>query len=183
MTAEAEPQVLAEIGGLVVAEHGALVLVVDRGAGGWATVTFVLGVVALVSGGFGAVTLAVTAAGSSDVSWWLSSIPLLVGIISAGAALGTLGRIRNAKARPVSSYRPVATFDRAHRVFVDAGGVVLAPLDQVRFQSRVQLTSSSPMLVVVTPSGERILKRSNPFNGGLGNLEAVLTAAVFALRR
>jgi hypothetical protein len=35
----------------------------------------------------------------------------------------------------------------------------------------------------VTPDGARTLKRGNPFNGGLGDLEAVLTAAVFAAGR
>lgn len=183
MTGHAEPNVLAEVGGLVVAEHGARVLVVDRGTGSWATVAFVLGVMALVFGGFGAVTLAMAATGGSGVPWMLSSIFLLVGVAASGAVLGVLGRIRSAKARPVGSYRPVAIFDRARRVFVDADGNVVAPLEHVRFDRRVQLTSSSPMLVVATPGGTRILKRGNPFNGGLGNLEAVLTAAVFASPR
>ena len=40
-------------------------------------------------------------------------------------------------------------------------------------------TSSSPMLVAVTPTGAFTVKRGNPFNGGLGNLEHVLSAAVF----
>jgi hypothetical protein len=56
---------------------------------------------------------------------------------------------------------------------------VVAPLDHVRFERRTQLTSSSPLLVAVTPGGAFTLKRGNPFNGGLGNLEDVLTAAVF----
>jgi hypothetical protein len=58
---------------------------------------------------------------------------------------------------------------------VDADGTVLAPLDQVRIATRTQLASSSPALVVDTPGGTRVLKRCNPFNGGIGNLEAVLT--------
>jgi hypothetical protein len=181
MTAPAEPRILAEVGGLAVAEQGPLVVVVDRGTGPWATFAFVLAVLALVFGGFGAVTLA--AADGAAVPWWLSSIFLLVGIGFAGAAFGVIGRIRSAKARPLSGYRPVAVFDRAQRVFVDGDGVVVAPLDQVRFQSQSQVTSSSPMLVAVTPAGSRTIKRGNPFNGGLGNLEAVLTAAVFATAR
>ncbi|KAA0084761.1 hypothetical protein CIW52_10325 [Mycolicibacterium sp. P9-64] len=64
-------------------------------------------------------------------------------------------------------------------MFVDADGVAVAPLHQVRFERRTQLTSSSPMLVAVTPAGAFTLKRGNPFNGGLGNLDDVLTAAVF----
>jgi hypothetical protein len=35
----------------------------------------------------------------------------------------------------------------------------------------------------VTPSGTRILKRGNPFNGGVGNLADVLTAVVFGRPR
>lgn len=179
MTAPPEPRILADVGGLAVAEQGPLVVVVDRGTGQWATVAFVLGVLALVFGGFGAVTLALSATGDASLPWWLSAIFLLVGIGLAGATLGALGRIRGAKARPLSGYRPVAIFDLARRVLVDADGVVVAPLDQVRFQRKTQITSSSPMLVAVTPTGTRILKRGNPFNGGLGDLEAVLTAAVF----
>ena len=57
------------------------------------------------------------------------------------------------------------------------GGV--KALDDVRFHRETQLTSSSPMLVASTPAGRRIIKRGNPFNGGLGDLDAVLTTAVF----
>ena len=39
------------------------------------------------------------------------------------------------------------------------------------------------MLVAVTPGGTRTLKRGNPFNGGIGNLDEVLTAMVFASPR
>ncbi len=183
MTGVVEPRIVAEVGGLAVAEQGPLVVVVDRGTGPWATVAFVLGVLALVFGGFGAVTLALAATGSAGVPWWLSAIFLMVGVVFAGATLGVARRIRGAKTKPLSGYRPVAVFDRARRVFVDADGTVLAPLDHVRFQTRSQLTSSSPMLVAVTPSGTQILKRGNPFNGGLGNLEDVLTAAVFGTTR
>ena len=59
-----EPRVLGEVGGLVVAERGALVLVVDRRSGPPAVLAFVAGVVALVFGGFGAVSLMVIANGT-----------------------------------------------------------------------------------------------------------------------
>jgi hypothetical protein len=178
-----EPRILAEVGGVAVAELGPLVVVVDRGTGPLATIAFVLGVLAMVFGGFGAVTLALTATTGTALPWWLGSIFLLVGIGFAGAALGVVGRIRSARTRPLSGYRPVATFDRARRVYVDADGRVVAALDQVRFQSRAQLASSSRTLVAMTPDGARVLKRGNPFSGGLGNLEAVLTAAVLAAAR
>ncbi|OBB14442.1 hypothetical protein A5731_13210 [Mycolicibacterium conceptionense] len=79
----------------------------------------------------------------------------------------------------MTGYRPVAVFDRARGVLIDGDGKVLAPLSQVQLARRMQLGSSSPKLVAVTPSGDRILKRGNPFNGGIGNLDEVLTAAVY----
>jgi hypothetical protein len=183
MTAPAEPRILAEGGGLAVAEQGPLIVVVDRGTAPLATVAFVLAILALVPGGFGAVTLALSATVGASVPWWVALIFLLVGIVFAGAAFGVTSRIRSANAKPLSGYRPVAIFDRAHRAFVDGAGVVVAPLDHVRFERRTQLTSSSPMLVAVTPGGAFTLKRGNPFNGGLGILEGVLTAAVFGSAR
>lgn len=179
MTAAAEPRIVAELGGLVVAEHGPLVVLVDRGTGPLAIIAFVMAVQALVFGGFGAVAMMSPA----TMPWWLSTIFLLVGIALAAVALVVVGRIRNARTRPLSGYQPVAVFDRARRMYVDAEGVVVAPLDQVRFHTRTQLASSSPALVAVTPNGARVLKRGNPFNGGIGNLETVLTAVVFGWPR
>lgn len=179
MTAPAEPRIVAEIGGLVVAERGPLVVIVDRGTGPQATGVFVLGVLALVFGGFGTVSLMVPA----SVPWWLGAIFLVVGIAFAGFSLAVVSRIRRARTRPLNCYRPVAVFDRARRVYADADGVVVAPLDQVRFQNRMQLASSSPSLIAVTPGGSRIIKRGNPFNGGIGNLDDVLTAVVFGQPR
>ncbi|MET4430003.1 hypothetical protein [Mycolicibacterium sp. 624] len=179
MAAPVEPRILAEVGGLAVAEQGPLVVVVDRGTGPWATFAFVLAVLALVFGGFGAVTLAFAAAGTTVVPWWLSAVFLAAGIGVGLGVLAVVRWIRRICATQLSTYRPVAVFDRAQRVFTDGDGVVIAPLDHVRFQRQTQLASSSEMLVAVTPAGRRIIKRGNPFNGGLGNLESVLTAAVF----
>jgi hypothetical protein len=54
----------------------------------------------------------------------------------------------------------------------------VVPLDQVRFARKFQIGSSSPKLVVVTAGGTKVLKRGNPFDGGVGNLDEVLTAVV-----
>jgi hypothetical protein len=51
-------------------------------------------------------------------------------------------------------------------------------LDQVRFARKFQIGSSSPKLVALTPGGAKVLKRGNPFDGGIGNVDEVLTAAV-----
>ena len=86
--------------------------------------------------------------------------------------------VRRQRSRPLTSFTPVAVFDRTARVYRDGTGAVVAPLGQVRFERRMQMTSSSPKLVAVTPDGTRVLKRGNPFGGAVGNLDAVLTRAV-----
>ncbi|WP_441962539.1 hypothetical protein [Mycolicibacterium houstonense] len=176
MSTVGEPRILAETGGAVVAEQGPLVIVIDRATGPLATTAFVLGVLAVVFGGFGAVTLAV--GGGSDIPPVVSAVFLAVGLAFAVAAAAAVRRIKANGRRPLTGYRPVAVFDRARGVFTDADGAVVAPLSQVRFQRRMQLGSSSPKLVASTPNGDWILKRGNPFTGGIGDLDAVLTAVV-----
>lgn len=174
-----EPRVLGEVGGLVVAEQGALVLVVDRRSGPPAVLAFVAGVIALVFGGFGAVSLTAVATGhAADLPVGLCAALLAVGLAAAAVATATVRRIRRSRLIPVSSYRPVAVFDRASRLYLDADGRVLAPLDVVTFHRRMQLGSSSAALVAQTPTGSHVLLRGNPFTGGLGDLDTVLTSAV-----
>ncbi|QRY49563.1 hypothetical protein [Mycolicibacterium septicum] len=175
MTQPAQHRVLADIGGTVVAEQGPLVVVIDRGTGPLATTAFVLGVLAVVFGGFGAVMLAI---GRAQMPTWVSGLFLIAGVAFAAATLAAVRRIKANNRRPLADYRPVAVLDRARGVLAEADGTVLAPLDQVRFERRMQLGSSSPKLVASTPNGDRILKRGNPFTGGIGTLDEVLTVVV-----
>jgi hypothetical protein len=46
----------------------------------------------------------------------------------------------------------------------------------VRFARKLQIGSSSPKLVALTPGGTKILKRGNPFDGGVGNVDELLSA-------
>ena len=174
-----EPRILREVGGLVIAESGPLVLVVDRGNGPPAILAFVAGVLALVFGGFGAVTLTAAAIGQgTGVPLPVCAALLGVGVAAGAIALATVRRIRRARLIPLRSFRPTAVFDRAAGVYLDGDGRALAPLAAVTFHRRMQLGSSSPKLVAQTPGGTYVLLRGNPFTGGLGDLDAVLTTAV-----
>jgi hypothetical protein len=178
-----EPRILREVGGLVIAEAGPLVLVVDRGNGPPAVLAFVAGVLALVFGGFGAVTLAASAAGhDTDLPVGLSTGLLAAGLGAATLAVATVRRIRRTRKIPVSGFRPVAVFDRAARVYLDSDGRAVAPLDAVTFRRQMQIGSSSSKLVAQTPTGTHVLVRGNPFTGGLGDLDTVLTTAVHGVQ-
>jgi len=172
--------VLADTGRLVVAEDGPSVLVIDRGNGPSEIAVFVLLVVTLVFGMFGLVTLLMAAAGSmSTVSVPVSIALLGVGILAGfGMAFGARS-LRRSRLTPLESIRPVAVFDRLRRTYVDADGQIVAPLDQVRIERRMQIGSSSPKLVAVTPAGDRVLMRGNPFGASIGNADDVLNAVLW----
>jgi hypothetical protein len=96
--------------------------------------------------------------------------------------VATVRRIRRTRKIPVSGFRPVAVFDRAARVYLDSDGRAVAPLDAVTFRRQMQIGSSSSKLVAQTPTGTHVLVRGNPFTGGLGDLDTVLTTAVHGVQ-
>lgn len=183
MATPLEPVILAEQGGLVIAERGREILVIDRGNGLMQILTFVLAIITLVFGLFGLVAVFTATVGDmGPQSGAVSAVILAIGILAGVAMTFSAMRIRNRRLRPVTAFRPVAIFDRADRLYRDGSGEALAPLEQVRFERRMQLASSSPKLVAVTVSGEHVLKRGNPFGGSIGDLDRVLTEAVHDVR-
>ena len=169
MSTPAQPQVLADTGGLLVTDDGRRVLVIDRCTGALSTFAFVLGVVTLVVGGFGAVALF---AGFPKA---IAAIFLAVGLLFAALTFLVVRKIRQRRNQPLNQCRPVAVIDRKLGLFTYRGGALVA-LDQVRFARQLQIGSSSPKLVAVTPGGTLVLKRGNPFDGGIGNVDEILTA-------
>ena len=166
----AQPQVLADTGGLLVTDDGRRVLVIDRCTGALTTFAFVLGVITLVVGGFGLVAVI-----ASTPSRALGAIFLAVGLLFAVLTFLVVRKIRQRRNQPLNQCRPVAVIDRKLGLFTYRGGALVA-LDQVRFARQLQIGSSSPKLVAVTPGGTLVLKRGNPFDGGIGNVDEILTA-------
>ncbi len=165
MSAPAENRVLADTGGLVVTDDGRRVLVFDRRTGALATLAFVLGVLTLVVGGFGIVTLV---AGTPSRA---------VGAVFAVLTFVVVRKFRSRRTQPLHQCRPVAVLDRKLGLFSYGGGAIV-PLTEVRFARSFQIGSSSPKLVALTPGGTKTLKRGNPFDGGVGTVDEILTAVV-----
>lgn len=170
-------RIIADHGGLVIAENGPDILVIDRGNGAAETTAFVLLIGTVVCGGFGIIALIL-----GGVPATVAAAILAVGILLGIGLFTTVRSIRRRRRAPLDTFVPVAVFDRAHRTYRDDTGRQV-PLDHIRIHRQMQLTSSSPKLVVSTPHGTQILKRGNPFGGGIGNLDEVLTAAVFSRPR
>lgn len=172
MSTPTQPQILADTGGLLVTDDGRRVLVIDRCTGALTTLAFVLGIITIVVGGFGLVALL-----AGTPSRALGAIFTAVGLAFAVLTFFVVRKIRQRRSQPLHECRPVAVIDRRLGIFSWRGGAVVS-LDQVRFARKLQIGSSSPKLVALTPDGTRVLKHGNPFDGGIGNVDEVLTAAV-----
>jgi hypothetical protein len=145
-------------------------LVVDRCTGALTVLAFVLGVITLVVAGFGAVALVAGAPSRA-----LGAAFLAVGLAIGAVTYLVVRKIRRRRGQPLHECRPVAVIDRKLGLFSYGGGAVV-PLGQVRFARKFQIGSSSPKLVAVTPGGTQVLKRGNPFDGGVGNVDELLSA-------
>jgi hypothetical protein len=168
--ASAENQILADTGGLVVTDDGRRVLVIDRGTGGLVILAFVLGVLTLVAAGFGLVGLF-----GGVPSRTLGAIFVAVSLVLAVVTFVVARKFRRDRGRPLHECRPVTVLDRKLGLFSHRCAA-LVQFDQVRFARKYQIGSSSPKLVAVTPGGTKVLKRGSPFDGGVGNLDEVLTS-------
>jgi hypothetical protein len=172
VTEATESRVLVDTGGLVVTDDGRRVNIFDRCTGELSTLAFVLGILTLVVGGFGVVALI-----AGVPSTVLGAIFVAVGVVFAALLFMVVRTIRRRRSQPLHACRSVAVIDRKLGLFSYGGGAIV-PLDQVRFARRMQIGSSSPKLVALTPGGTKILKRGNPFDGGVGNVDEVLSAVV-----
>lgn len=172
MSAPVEAKVLIDTGGLVVTDDGRRVNIFDRCTGGLATTAFVFGILTLVVGGFGIYAL-ITAVPSTG----LGALFVAVGVGLAAVLYRVVLTILRRRSQPLHNCRSVAVIDRKLGLFSYGGGAIV-PIDQVQFARRMQIGSSSPKLVALTPGGTKVLKRGNPFDGGIGNVDEVLTAVV-----
>jgi hypothetical protein len=167
-----ETRVLVDTGGLVVTDDGRRVNVFDRCTGTLAILAFVLGIFTLVVGGFGVVAL-ITGVPSTA----LGALFIVIGVGFDVVLYLVVRKIRRRRSQPLHNCRSVAVIDRKLGLFSYGGGAIV-PLDQVQFARRMQIGSSSPKLVALTPGGTKVLKRGNPFDGGVGNVDEVLSAVV-----
>lgn len=172
MSAPTETKVLIDTGGLVVTDDGRRVNIFDRCTGALAILAFVLGIFVVVVGGFGLVAMV-----TNVPSVTLGGIFVAVGVVLAVVLYRVVRTILRRRNQPLHNCRSVAVIDRKLGLFSYGGGAIV-PLDQVRFARRMQIGSSSSKLVALTPGGTKVLKRGNPFDGGIGNADEVLTAVI-----
>jgi hypothetical protein len=172
MAERAETRTLADTGGLVVTDDGRRVLVFDRCTGALAELAFVLGVVALGVGGFGLVALVV-----GVPSRTLGAVSAAVGLAFGAVTYLVVRKIAGRRGQPLHECRPVAVIDRKLGCSVTAA---VRWCHWIRCVSRessksVRARSNSSRSHRAEPT---FSSAANPFDGGVGNVDDVLSAVV-----
>ena len=181
MSTPTEPVPLAERGSLVIAEAGPKVLLLDRGKAPPETAVRLLAAATLVFGGYGLVSIFGSAGSRTWQSVAIGVALLAVAIAAFRGMLKANETARRMRLTPLSSYPRLAVFDREQRYYQDHAGELVATLDEVRFERRREFLRSS--LVVVTPSGTRVLAQFALLAGSFDRLLKLLDNAVHGVRR
>ena len=75
---------------------------------------------------------------------------------------------------PVTDLEGICTFDFTNNNLLDGQQNILSPLSEVYLMRKMQLTSSSPELIVKWKSGSLTIVKGNPFSGGIAEIERIL---------
>lgn len=79
-------------------------------------------------------------------------------------------------AKPVSELECICIIDIGANLLLDGKQNMLAPLDQVKLNRKMQLTSSSSKLVLQWNKNSLTVVEGNPFSGGIADIEKALLA-------
>jgi len=81
---------------------------------------------------------------------------------------------KKARTTPQNELLTIAIADFEHNILLDGQQNILTPLDQAYLIRKMQLTSSSPELIIQWPRGSLSIVKGNPFSGGIAGIEKLL---------
>jgi hypothetical protein len=166
---------LAESSGTVIYETGNKLYISKRPAQ-WTTVfLFVVGLLALILFANGVLQLVGMKSETANSS--------LLGIILVGIALlfslvfvGVKRHHQKVRAIPPQELKHVAIIDLQNNNLLDDQQNILTPLNQAWLTRKMQITSSSPELMIQWNHGQLSVAKGNPFSGGIAGIENVLVS-------
>ena len=164
---------LAESSGTVIYEAGNKLYLSKSPASWVSTFLFVTGVLAVILLGNGVLQLTA----------FKNQIPgsTKLGIILIGIALVLITvfwRVRlyqkKVNAIPPDQLKNICIFDFGSNNLLDSRQNIITPLNQAWLTRKMQLTSSSPELLLCWNGGSVSIIKGNPFSGGIAGIEKVL---------
>jgi len=77
-------------------------------------------------------------------------------------------------ATPADQLETICTFDFDSNNLLDSRQNILTPINQAYITRKMQITSSSPELLLCWNGGSVGIVKGNPFSGGIASIEKVL---------
>ncbi len=166
---------LAEASGIVMYEDGSKLYISERPAKWTSVFLFVTGLltlILLVNGILQLTAFKDDNTSSSAIGFALLGAGILFLLISWRVWLYS----KKINAMPLHDLKPIAIFDFQNNQLLNGQQRLLAPIDQVWMSRKMQITSSSPELIVSWANGSLSLVKGNPFSGGMAAIEKALSA-------
>ncbi len=166
---------LAEGSGIVIHEAGNKVYISKRRATWTSTFLFVTGLLAVILLANGVLQFTVfkeQANGSPTAGLVLAGMGILFSILFWRVWLYQ----KKVSVAPLSELKTIAIFDFGTNNLLDGQQNLLAPINQAFLVRKMQLTSSSPELIIHWGSGSLSIARGNPFSGGIAGIEKALVS-------
>ncbi|HEV7782410.1 MAG TPA: hypothetical protein VGO58_14145 [Chitinophagaceae bacterium] len=161
---------LAESSGTVIYEDGKRLYISKRPAQ-WTTVfLFVTGLLSLILLINGVIQLFTQATGSSKPGIILVGIAVFFALVFWRVSLYH----KKVSAIPPHELQHIAIVDLENNNLLDAQQNVLTPLDQAWLTRKMQISSSSPELIISWGRGSLSIVKGNPFSGGIARIERAL---------
>lgn len=166
---------LAESSGTVLYEAGNKLYLSKRPATWTPVFLFVTGLLALILVVNGVLQLTAfkdPANGSSKIGLILILIGLVVAVVFWRVWLYQ----KKIRAIPLNELKNIAVFDFDNNNLLDGQHHILTPLDRAWLLRKMQITSSSPELVINWGNGSLPIVKGNPFSGGIASIEKILVS-------
>lgn len=163
---------LAAASGIIIYEDGLRVYISKRSATWISTFLFVTGILTIIFLINGLVQLFALKDHAGPTK--LGIILTLVGVFSAILFWRAWVYKSKINARPFNELPTIAVIDLETKNLLNGQHQVLAPLQQVWLDRKMQITSSSPELIIRWNGGTLSLAKGNPFSGGVAPIEKAL---------
>lgn len=164
---------LAESSGTIIYEAGNKLYISKSTAGGASTFLFVIGLLAFILLGNGVLQLTVfknQIPGSTKLGIMFIGIALVFATIFWRVRLSQ----KKAIAIPPQELKNICVIDFGSNNLLDSQQNILTSINEAWVTRKMQLTSSSPELLLCWNGGSLSIIKGNPFSGGIAGIEKVL---------
>lgn len=164
---------LAYSSGIVIYESGNKLYLSKQSGNAAGTILFVTGLLAFILLGNGILQLTVfkdQIPNSSKLGMLLIGIGLILAFVFWKVRVYQ----KKQAATPLQQLSTICIIDFETNNLLDGQQRILAPINEVWLTRKLQITSSSPELLLLWNRGSIRIVKGNPFSGGIGDIEKVL---------